>query len=454
MLKYMLSMKKKFNQTKRTIIIVSVFLLIANATLGIVLTRQSCNAMRDLIEGRMLDISNTAASMIDGDVLRDLKAEDVDTPGYQAILKTLTYYQDNIDLKYIYCIRDMGDKTFTFTVDPTVEDPGEFGDPIVYTDALYAASLGQASVDDEPYTDSWGRFYSAYSPVYDSQGAIAGIVAVDFSADWYDRQVSNQIRTIIIITGLSLSFGLAIVLMIASRSRKRTRSLMDELNRLSDGIEVLAKELSEEVNPAETEILHDKNIESSSDDEVTVIGNKIRSLQTYMSMQIDHVRSKAYRDGLTGLENRTAYNECIESLNKQISEQTAEFTIVMFDINDLKIINDRKGHDKGDEEIIKAANILKEAFPGERIFRIGGDEFVVIISSSGEKAKMLMNDCEALVRKNGEDHKRIMSSGFAGYDAASDRTYQDTFSRADQMMYESKKAYHEIFDDRRNVDGS
>ena len=444
-------MKKKFNQTSEIIIIVAVFLLIVNATLGIVLTRQSCNAMRDLIEGRMLDISNTAASMLDGDVLRDLRAEDVDTPGYQAILKTLTYYQDNIDLKYIYCIRDMGNGNFTFSVDPTVEDPGEFGEPIVYTDALYAASLGQASVDDEPYTDSWGRFYSAYSPVYDSQRNVAGIVAVDFSADWYDRQVSGQIRTIIIITVLSLSFGLSIVLMIASRSRKRNRSLMDELNRLSDGIEVLAKEISDEVNPEEIELLHDTETESSSVDEVTVIGNKIRSLQTYMSLQINHVRSKAYRDGLTGLENRTAYNECIESLNRQIDNKSAEFSVAMFDVNDLKIINDQKGHDKGDEEIIKAADILKEAFPDERIFRIGGDEFVVIISHHGDMAEKLMKDCEALILNKSADHKQIMSSGYAEYDTISDRTYQYTFNRADQMMYEHKKIYHETYDDRRRA---
>ena len=119
-------MKKRLKGTGKYIILLGIFLFIVNISMGLVLTVESSEAMKDLIRDRMLDISNTAASMIDGDTLRDIQAEDVDTPEYQEILKTLTYYQDNINLKYIYCIRDMGDKNFVFTIDPTVVDPGSF----------------------------------------------------------------------------------------------------------------------------------------------------------------------------------------------------------------------------------------------------------------------------------------------------------------------------------------
>ena len=124
-------MKKKLNRTSVYLIFFCLFLLIVTAALGVFLTKESGSAMRELIRERMLDISNTAADMLDGDVLRDIRAEDADTPEFREILKSLTYFQDNIDLKYIYCIRDVGNKEFVFTVDPTVEDPGEFGSPIV-----------------------------------------------------------------------------------------------------------------------------------------------------------------------------------------------------------------------------------------------------------------------------------------------------------------------------------
>lgn len=99
---------------------------------------------------------------------------DEGTEAYESIMRTLTYFQDNIDLKYIYCIRDTGDGTFTFGLDPTVEDPGEFGSPIVRTEALEKASKGTPSADEVHYEDAWGSFYSAYSPVYDSKDEVAG----------------------------------------------------------------------------------------------------------------------------------------------------------------------------------------------------------------------------------------------------------------------------------------
>ncbi|MBO4882391.1 MAG: hypothetical protein J5570_02630, partial [Lachnospiraceae bacterium] len=237
-------MKTKSNLNRKFLLCATLFLLVVNFSLGLVLMKESTDAMKDQIGARMLDVSNTAASMLDGDALERLTAEDADTPEYKEILETLTYYQDNIELKYIYCIRDMGNKEFVFSVDPTVEDPGIFGDPIVYTEALYQASLGTPSVDKVPYADSWGRFYSAYSPVFDSEGNVAGIVAVDFSADWYDRQIRTQAVTIIVITAISLLIATVILVMVGIVATKRFHKLYLELNALSDGIETLAKELA------------------------------------------------------------------------------------------------------------------------------------------------------------------------------------------------------------------
>ena len=150
-------------QSDNTLLLVGLalaVLLAANALLGFMLTGQSRSAMKVLIQNRMLDISKTAADMLDGDKLKALKAEDKGKPDYQQVNDTLAYFQNNIDLKYIYCVQYIGNKQFVFSVDPTIEDPGEFGSPVVYTDALYQASLGQSAVDEEPYTDEWGSFYS------------------------------------------------------------------------------------------------------------------------------------------------------------------------------------------------------------------------------------------------------------------------------------------------------
>ena len=177
-------MKKIDRATKYTLIICLV-LVVFNIVFAVVISIVASKATRTQINERMLDISNTAAAMLDGDDLEKLTKDDYGTPEYDKVMKTLSYFQENIELDYIYCIMQVGDKKFVFGVDPTVEDPGEFGSPIVYTDALYHASKGVADVDDAPYTDEWGTFYSAYSPVFDSDGNVAGIVAVDFDSEWY-----------------------------------------------------------------------------------------------------------------------------------------------------------------------------------------------------------------------------------------------------------------------------
>ena len=159
---------------------------------------QSRNAVRTSVQQRMLDIANCASGAVDGDLLIDIKAEDEGTKKYQQIYDALAVFRDNVEVEYVYGIRAEKDGRFTFTVDPTIIDPGEFGSEVKNTDALYQASQGIPSVDEVSYTDAWGSFYSAYSPVLDSKGNIAGIIGVDFSADWFDGQMNYHTQQILI----------------------------------------------------------------------------------------------------------------------------------------------------------------------------------------------------------------------------------------------------------------
>lgn len=110
---------------------------------------------------------------------------------------------------------------------------GEFGSPIVSTPALQTASAGVSAVDKSPYEDEWGTFYSAYSPVFDSEGNVVVIVAVDFDADWFQAQVSHQTITIIIVTIISLLFGIALSMTISRRIGRSFRDLNEEMFQFS-----------------------------------------------------------------------------------------------------------------------------------------------------------------------------------------------------------------------------
>ncbi|MBQ1420700.1 MAG: hypothetical protein IIZ02_04665, partial [Desulfovibrio sp.] len=235
--------RKGLSLTTKAVVALSLLLLAANLLLGTVLSRQSMEAMKSLLELRMLDISNTAAALMDGDVLGSLQASDKDTKGYKEALQRLSIYKKNIALEYIYGIRDMGDGTFTFTIDPTEVDPGEFGEPVVSTPALRHAANGRAAVDEKPYTDRWGRFYSAYSPVFDSKGRVSGIIAVDFDAAWYEQQANKQNFAIIASCVVSMLLGAFIVLIATVSLRRRFKTLSADVNELAGGIDALLEEI-------------------------------------------------------------------------------------------------------------------------------------------------------------------------------------------------------------------
>lgn len=74
---------------------------------------------------------------------------------------------------------------------------------------------------------------------------------------------------------------------------------------------------------------------------------------------------RAYRDTLTGLQNRTAYYEYNQALDKRIAEGTADFALVMVDVNFLKRVNDTYGHEKGNEYLKNASDLIGRTFGRE-----------------------------------------------------------------------------------------
>ncbi len=427
--------RPKAKRTSRYLILMIMFLLVVTITMGYLLVRQSKSSIIALMHTRMLDISNTAAAMIDGDVLKSVTPEDQGTDGYESIMKTLAYFQDSIDLKYIYCIRDMGDGTFTFGLDPTVEDPGEFGSPIVYTDALYKASQGTPAADEEYYEDAWGSFYSAYSPVFDSSGNVAGIIAVDFSAEWYNEQLATLTRTTVIVALLSLLVGGGIVVTIVTRSERRIGSIQGQLNELETTL------MEEMGNSSATNLKNQPDTHQyAQSDSLDSLGKQIQSMQTELRTQIAHVHGQAYRDGLTGVKSKQAYLEMEKALDEKMSlGELSSLAIVVCDVNGLKKINDTLGHKAGDEYIRQACAMICDIFSHSPVYRVGGDEFVALLTGRDyDNRAALMHE----LHKRSSDHiatqEAIVSGGMAEYVANQSRCIRELFELADANMYKEK----------------
>ena len=239
---------RKISMTVQILVVNILVLLIATFVLGFVSTRQSEGIMKELIRQRMLDISNTAAACVDGDILENLTADDVGNDDYNIILKELSRYRDNTDLEYIYCMRQTGPESFIFTVDADPEEPAEFGDEVETTEALVNAGNGVADADREAYEDEWGLHYSSYSPVYNSAHKIVGIVGVDFSANWYEKKISDHIRSVMFLSLAILILSGVIVLLIVRKISKGFITLNEKLCDVADGSGDLTKNV--EIFPA------------------------------------------------------------------------------------------------------------------------------------------------------------------------------------------------------------
>ena len=160
-------------------------------------------------------------------------------------------------------------------------------------------------------------------------------------------------------------------------------------------------------------------------------------------------------DGLTGVGNKTAYLQKIHSLDDEIRRGTASFTVFVFDLNGLKEINDKYGHESGDMAITDAAEALKEVFGKENLYRIGGDEFIAVFNEMKKPdTERRFADLEQAMKSQnltGRLYKGplAIAKGVAAFCPGEDKEYRDVFRRADQSMYEEKTAYYKTHDRRR-----
>jgi len=156
-------------------------------------------------------------------------------------------------------------------------------------------------------------------------------------------------------------------------------------------------------------------------------------------------KHKANTDSLTGVRNKYAYIENEVTINEKIDRGEAEkLGIVICDINGLKYVNDTQGHAAGDRLIKDASKMICEYFKQGAVFRIGGDEFVVILQDNGFDS--MMEVIEAFNKKTEEnikDNSVVVSIGYAVFEKQ-DMSLGDLFERADGMMYERKKNLKEM----------
>ena len=163
-------------------------------------------------------------------------------------------------------------------------------------------------------------------------------------------------------------------------------------------------------------------------------------------------KSDSETDMLTGLYNRRAFDNMLEAIRND--NGVRNISIVITDINGLKIVNDEKGHLAGDELIIKTAETLKEMYENHgRSFRIGGDEFVVVIMEPVDDITETINNIKRSIKQQKLEYsdELSVSVGIARGEDYPNVSVDELMEMADKAMYNDKENYYKNMKHKRRT---
>ena len=238
---------------------------------------------------------------------------------------------------------------------------------------------------------------------------------------------------------MNISMGSVIVLVVASLF------LMFYTIRITKPLEQLT-EAAERVEKGN----YDVALSYDEDDELGRLTRSFKKLSDNTKAYISDLNEQIFVDALTHVKNKGAFEKTVKELQEQIDDGAKpEFAIGAFDCDNLKIINDKYGHDKGDTYLKVASDTISRVFKRSPVFRTGGDEFAVILKKEDYLNREALGTQFDIVSETtnasaAEPWEYVcVSKGFAVFDPATDSTVIQVLQRADKLMYEDKRVRKE-----------
>ena len=188
-------------------------------------------------------------------------------------------------------------------------------------------------------------------------------------------------------------------------------------------------------------------LQYKNNDEIGTLTKTMNKLVTHLGGYIEDLNSLAYADALTSVSNKSAFDRAIGQIQSQIDDPEVyiDFAIAIFDCDDLKVINDEYGHDKGNVYLKNSSLLITRVFQNSHVYRLGGDEFAVILLGEDYKnreklkKKFLEKSKEICSFAKEEWEKIKVSVGIAAYDPHVDNSVKDVIIHADHLMYANKR---------------
>ena len=359
--------------------------------------------------------------------------------------------QDQGRFEYIYImVPDNDNARMIYVVDASYDEemcmPGSFD---LFTENDYAVlehPMDGLPVDIEE-TENYGWTVALGKPIVDENGQILGYFCADSSMTKITK-IKNDYLLIIaaILVGFAVLTGILGVVLV-------DRFVIRPVNILSKAsIEYCSEDNKNERHKFRDLQIHSRDeigdlstsmvqMEKDINDHVATLIKTANELIEAREKE-EELMKAANVDALTQVRNKRAFVSAEEELDRRIKAGPVRFGVVVVDMNNLKTINDTYGHEKGDEAIRDLCGIICSTFMHSPVFRIGGDEFVVVLEKSDldNREALIGEFYEAVAREEKKKSWRGMSAalGCRVYDPDTDNNFMDVFKAADAEMYRTK----------------
>jgi diguanylate cyclase (GGDEF)-like protein len=420
-------------------------------------------------ENHMKNILTNTVCFIDVDDLAECIRTGEESPKYYELQKVLDEHKDSTDLNFLYIIiplnteptdnirnviAAMSKEEYETIPDELVKLNSLTGDsysPAVAAKYLEAYESGRELSYFRDVTE-WGDNYTALMPLYDSKGERVAALCVDIEISEIRSQLLyHSLWTI----GITLFGGILVSVLFFLWTRKNVLQPILKIEKSLNDYTARGMNLDDpESLIIDIPDIHTGNeVEDLADDILFMSETLCVTVQDMhlTRQELAHMSVKATKDELTHVGNKVAYKESVDHLQQSIDNGTAEFAIVIADTNRLKIVNDTFGHEKGDAYIRICCGVLCEVFQHSPVYRIGGDEFVIILTGNDYDRR---TELFAAAKQRFLDMQEApdaepwtaasMALGMAVFSSDFDKDVKQVFTRADKNMYDDKAKWHQM----------
>jgi diguanylate cyclase (GGDEF)-like protein len=356
----------------------------------------SKQARLDVLRSHVAEVAQIAASVVDGDLHRQLLDPANYTPElYERTLAPLVrFHSADPEIFYVYTMVERGGQSF-FVVDTAASGklktphklrPSAYMEPFEPLDVepdpdwLQRIASGETYVYPNFQRDVYGTFLSGHTPIYDSQGRYSGFVGVDFDSQYY-LALESSFQAIYYGTLIAALLIAMLIGYLAARYHYDVQDRIEEQYRIS------------------------------------------------------------VRDELTQLLNRRG---ALKFSREALASPASSYGVILVDIDDLKGINDIYGHTSGDQFIVKVADTIRTSVREKDVCaRMGGDEFLIFatgcdLDSATEIARRILAKVYADDGRAGRTHFGV-SIGIC-VASGPEATFELLYRQADEALYKAKAA--------------